>query len=179
VVVRTCDDEERIGRVVHRLARHLRQLGREFELLVVDEGSGDNTLFVTAMCRREVPELEVVHAAPDEGWLAGCLAARGHLVLLHDARVDAPLGPIAYALSQLAHDKDVVAVHERYLLLRRVRAWRAFDALSGPRDLAALERRFLRRARRRGLACLVTERPAPSRWQGLAGLFRVRAARGW
>jgi hypothetical protein len=62
---------------------------------------------------------------------------------------------------------DVVALGGRYLVLRRTRAWRAFDALVGPRDepmpMRIVERRFLRRARQLGLACTVTHR-TPRRW---------------
>ena len=38
------DDEERVGHVVRRLAAHLRSLRLRFQILVVDEGSADNTL---------------------------------------------------------------------------------------------------------------------------------------
>ena len=80
------------------------------------------------------------------------------MLVLADARTEAPLGPVGYALGRLRDGLDVVAVGGRYLVMRRTRAWRAFDALVGRRDPAAVEERFLRRARQLGLACTVTHR---------------------
>src|SRR4051794_38376306 len=56
VVVRVCDDEERIGHVLKRMAAHLRSLQLHFEILVADEGSGDNTLAVATLLRPTVRE---------------------------------------------------------------------------------------------------------------------------
>jgi hypothetical protein len=61
----------------------------------------------------------------------------------------------------------------RYLVFRRTRAWRAFDALLvRPRRPALLERRFLRRARALGLDTEVT-RP---RRRPLLAWARLRAS---
>jgi hypothetical protein len=69
---------------------------------------------------------------------------------------------------------DIVALGGRYLVFRRTRAWRAFDALVGRRDPAAVERRFLRRARQLGLACTVTHRTARRSWLQLLRFRPVR-----
>jgi hypothetical protein len=163
VVIRVLDDEERVGHVVRRLATHLRSLKRSFEFLVADEGSGDNTLAVTALLRRQVAELEVLHAAPDRGYLAACERARGRTILLYDARSDAPLGALGFALGRLADGAEVVAVSGRYLVFRRTRAWRAFDALV-QRTHAEVERRFVKRARTLGLACELTHARRRTPW---------------
>src|SRR5262245_17998103 len=77
VVMRVFDDEERIGHVLRRVTQHLRGLGLSFELLLVDEGSGDNTLAVVALVRSSIPELEVLHTVPQQGYVTGSQAARG------------------------------------------------------------------------------------------------------
>jgi MoxR-like ATPase len=59
-VLRCRDDEERIGHTIQRIAAHLRGLGIRFELLVVDEGSGDNTMAVAALLRATHPDTERV-----------------------------------------------------------------------------------------------------------------------
>jgi hypothetical protein len=176
-VVRVCDDEERIGHLLLRVARHLRDLEKRFEILVADEGSGDNTLAVAALLRPAVRELEVMHATPSQGYFEACQRARGRVVVLYDARTEAPLSPLGFALGRLRDGRDVVAVGGRFLVLRRTRAWRAFDALSvRRRNPKVLEKKFLRRARGLGLDCAVTQpkRP-PAPWARLPFL-RARAS---
>lgn len=157
VVVRLCDDEEHIGHVLRRIAGHLRSLEVSFEILVADEGSGDNSLAVVAMLRSSLHEIEVMHAEEGAGFFAACQRARGRTIVLYDARTEAPLAPLGFALGRLRDGLDVVAVGGRYLVFRRTRVWRAFDALM-LRDRAplALQKRFLRRANGLGLHCTVT-----------------------
>jgi hypothetical protein len=166
-IVRTVDDEERVGHVLGRIARYLAAHQLRAEILVADEGSGDNTVAVAVMLRRQLREIVVLHAPPGCGFRDGCQRARGRVIVLADARTDAPLAPLGFALGRLRDGLDVVALGGRYLVMRRTRAWRAFDALVGPRDLpmpmTTVERRFLRRARQLGLACTVTHRTT-HRW---------------
>ena len=177
-IVRTLDDEERIGHVLGRIARYLAAHKLTAEILVADEGSGDNTVAVAVMLRRHVRqlgrEIVVLHAKPGDGFRHACQRARGRVLVLADARTDAPLGPVGYALGRLRDGLDVVALGGRYLVLRRTRAWRAFDALVGRRDAQALETRFLRRARQLGLACTVTHRTRRRSW---LRLFAFRGGR--
>jgi len=161
VVLRVCDEEERVGHVVTRLAAHLRALELGFEILVADEGSVDNTLAVTALLRPTLAELEVMHAEPGEGYFVGCQRARGRAVVLYDVESEAPLGALGFALGRLADGADLVVVAGRYLVMRRTRAWRAFEAVQR-RTHVEVERRLLRRARSLGLRCEIkSARPTP------------------
>lgn len=164
VVVRTCDDEERIGHVLSRMASHLRALELSFEILVADEGSVDNTGAVVALLRSQVREVELVHTATCEAYYRGCERARGRVVVLQDARVDAPLSALGFALGRLREGFDVVALGGRYLVFKRTRVWRAFDALIQRRDPLVVERRFLRRARALGLRATVTHPRRQTPW---------------
>ena len=76
----------------------------------------------------------MLHSEPGSGFRDACQRARGRVIVLADARTDAPLGAVGYALGRLRDGLDVVALGGRYLVLRRTRAWRAFDALVGRRD---------------------------------------------
>lgn len=169
-IVRTLDDEERVGHALLRIARYLAAHELRAEILVADEGSGDNTVAVAVMLRRQIRQIVVLHAAPGCGFRDACQRARGRVIVLADARTEAPLAPLGFALGRLRDGLDVVALGGRYLVARRTRAWRAFDALVGRRDaeapmpMTAVERRFLRRARQLGLACTVTHR-TPGRWR--------------
>jgi hypothetical protein len=173
-IVRTCDDEERLGHVVRRAWAYLRAHRLTAEIVIADEGSGDNTVAVAIMLRPLVRELVVRHAAPGQGFFDGCQRARGRVIVLADARTEAPLAPLGYALGRLREGLDVVALGGRYLVMRRTRAWRAFEALRVTRrDPLAVQRRFMRRARQLGLTCVVTERARRRRWTRLWRAFRL------
>ena len=161
VVVRVCDDEERIGHVLRRVAAHLTSLKLSFEILVADEGSGDNTLAVATLLRPTVRQIELMESRRSFGFFDACQRARGHAIMLYDARTEAPLSALGFALGRLRDGRDVVAVGGRFLVFKRTRAWRAFDALvTRRRRPRVLEKRFLRRARSLGLDCAVThEKP--------------------
>ena len=156
-VLRCCDDEERIGHTIHRVAAHLRGMGLSFELLLVDEGSGDNTLAIAALLRASHPELAVLHAGPGCSFLTGADQARGRVVVIYDVRSEAPLAALGYALGRIERGLDVVALGGRFLAFRRTRALRAFDALTtARRDMNEVESRFIRRARAVGLGAALT-----------------------
>jgi len=175
-IVRTFDDEERVGWVLRRAASYLRARQLSFEIIVADEGSGDNTVAVAIMLRRQIREVRVLHCEPGAGIHDACQRARGRVIVVADARTDAPLGAVGYALGRLRDGLDVVALGGRYLVMRRTRAWRAFDALVGRRDPVALEKRFLKRARQLGLACTVTHRTRRRAWLRLFGFARAVGA---
>src|SRR5579863_8864556 len=140
-IVRSCDDEERIGHVLRRAHAYLRQ-------------------------HRLTAEIVVRHALPGHGFFDACQRARGRVIVLADARTEAPLAPLGYALGRLRDGLDVVALGGRYLVMRRTRTWRAFEALRVTRrDPLLVQRRFLRRARQLDLACVVTERKRKPRWR--------------
>lgn len=85
VVVVVRNDEERIGRELRELAGPLRAQRLRFELVVVDEGSSDNTLALLALLRREMPELQVVAGArPGQGLSRGVERCRGRQVKVLD-----------------------------------------------------------------------------------------------
>ena len=88
------DDEDVIGNAVQRIAGHLRELGLTFELLAVDEDSGDNSHAVLALLRGSLPELRVQHAPlRGRGAEAGIARAQGHaLWILSPHAAVAPLG---------------------------------------------------------------------------------------
>lgn len=159
-IVRAFDDEERVGHCLRRIAAWQRAHRLTAEILVADEGSGDNTVAVAIMLRRQIREIAIVHAAPGNGLHDACQRARGRIIVCADARIDAPLAALGYAFGRLRDGLDVVALGGRYLVFRRTRAWRALPALIGRRDFDKIERRFVRRARAQGLECAITKRPS-------------------
>lgn len=170
------DDEEYVGIAVRRTAEHLRGLGLAFEILAIDEDSGDNSHAVLALLRAEVPELRVTHA-PGRGRGVDVGAARAQGVLLAVATPDvaaASLDGIGEACRRLlAGEGDAEVALTRFTVAHRVRALVAFRGarLLGP----AMHRRLVKRLQLRHLAVRVAGTGATAKSAG--GLFRAFAAR--
>jgi hypothetical protein len=154
VVLPFGDDEDVVGVACRRVAAHLRAFHLRFEILAVDEDSGDNSHAVLALVRLDVPELRVIGAVGrDRGLAVGVSQARGSAVWLLDvAAALAPLAPFARAHRHVARGQaDVVVVENRFAVCYRTRCLDALDGVRGHGDL--FHRRVLRRARARRLAC--------------------------
>lgn len=141
--------------MILRIASHLRSMKATFELLLVDEGSGDNTLAIAALLRAKHPELEILHASPGQGYRVGAERARGRVVVLSDLQNEAPMAMLGFALGRLERGTDVVVLEGRFVVFRRTRALRALDALGASHRSAESDRRFVRRARSLGLGVAV------------------------
>ncbi|MCK1313393.1 glycosyltransferase family 2 protein [Bradyrhizobium sp. 23] len=83
-----------IAGVVYRAATALRDLGRRFEIVVVDDGSTDETPTILRAAEQTVPELRVVRLRLNAGQhiatVVGLRAARGELVVVADADEQVP-----------------------------------------------------------------------------------------
>ncbi len=151
------DDEEFVGIAVRRTAEHLRGLGLTFEILAVDEDSGDNSHAVLALLRGEVPELRVTHAsARGRGIDVGAGRAQGTLIVVATPDVaSASLDGVGDACRRLlANDGDAEVALTRYTVAHRVRALTAFRGarLLGP----AMHRRLAKRLQVQNLSVRLT-----------------------
>src|SRR6188472_4032469 len=119
------DDEEAVGVAVRRTAEHLRGLSLSFEILAIDEDSGDNSHAVLALLRAEVPELRVTHA-PGRGRGVEVGAARAQGTLLAVATPDvasAALDGLGDSCRRLlAGEGDAEVVLGRYTITHRIRS---------------------------------------------------------
>lgn len=148
VVLPYGDDEELIGSAVRRIATHLGSLGLRYEILAVDEDSGDNSHAVLALMRADVPQLRMLSAARrGRGWAVGAAEARGHVLwLLRPAAALQPLAPFGRAFRRVARGlRDLVVVDRRFAVAYRTRTLDAVAAVRGRGVIA--QRRLLRRAR--------------------------------
>lgn len=166
VVIPFADDEDSVGRLAGRTAAHLRALNLRFEILAVDEGSGDNSLAVLSLVRRTVPELRVIIGkGAGRGFADGAAEARGSVLWLLDAAcVAASVASFLWAYTRVRERTDAVVVEGRYVVCRRTRVWHILDAVRGRGG--CYQRRFSRRAAAERLKVERPARPAASR--GLA-----------
>ena len=179
------DDEEAVGIAVRRTAEHLRALGLSFEILAIDEDSGDNSHAVLALLRAEVPELRVTHApGRGRGVDVGAARAQGTLLVVSTPDVAAAaLDGVGDACRRLlGGEGDAEVALGRYTVAHRVRSLVAFRAarLVG----VAMHRRLVKRLQVRNLVVRVVSTPGvttdkfgwPARG-GAVGRLRAFAAR--
>jgi hypothetical protein len=150
------DDEEAVGIAVRRAAEYLRGLGFTFEILAIDEDSGDNSHAVLALLRADVPELRVTHASGrGRGVDVGSARAQGTLLIVTTPDVaSASLDGVGDACRRLlAGDGDAEVALARFTVAHRIRSLGAFR---GTRLLgAAMHRRIVKRLQVRNLAMRV------------------------
>ena len=111
------------------------QLGVDFEIVIVDDGSEDGSKAVLERWSARDPRIRSVHHATNRGYgaalRAGLREARGDFVFFSDADLQFDLREIADLLAQAdAHDVEIVAGYRaprRDPWVRRViaRAWGA------------------------------------------------------
>jgi hypothetical protein len=174
IVLPFADHEDVLGAGCRRLAGHCRALGISFELLAIDEGSGDNSHALLALLRPELPELRILTVpGPDRAFAAGAAAARGRTVMLVEPlAATRSLAALDAALTRLGHGADLVILPGRFAVARRTRALGVLDPTRGRGP--GFERRLARRASRRGLRVDTfagTPEPAVRREGGVARLF--------
>jgi hypothetical protein len=167
------DDEEAVGIAVRRTAEHLRALGLAFEILAIDEDSGDNSHAVLALLRAEVPELRVTHASGrGRGVDAGAARAQGTLLVVATPDVaSASLDGVGDACRRLlAGEGDAEVALTRYTVAHRVRGLVAFRGarLLGP----AMHRRLAKRLQVRNLSIRLS---GPSGVAAKTAVGRLRA----
>jgi hypothetical protein len=173
------DDEEAVGVAVRRTAEYLRDLGVSFELLAIDEDSGDNSHAVLALLRAEVPEIRVTHApGRGRGVDVGTARAQGTALLVITPDVAAAsLDGVGDAVRRvLAGEGDAEVALGRYTVCHRVRS---LASLRGARLLgAAMHRRISKRLHVRNLLVRVTEtRGTNAPAKSAVARFRAFAAR--
>lgn len=133
VVVPVFDEEENARPLVRGIADAMRSHGVPFEIVMVDDGSRDDTLHVLRELIHEVPELVVVALRRNCGQTlalqAGLDRARGDAVVTMDGDLQNDPRDIPKLLQALADGADVASGWRRdrqdTLLLRKVPSWLA------------------------------------------------------
>jgi hypothetical protein len=170
------DDEEALGVAVRRTAEHLRGLGLSFEILAIDEDSGDNSHAVLALLRAEIPELRVTHApGRGRGIEVGAARAQGTLLLVSTPDVaSGSLDGIAEACKRLlANEGDAEVALTRFAVVHRIRGLAAFRnaRLLGP----SLHRRLAKRLQLRNLSVRISGTTGNASRRSAVGRLRAFA----
>lgn len=109
VVIPAYNEHARIHGTLDRVLPYLRARENPFELIVVDDGSVDET--AASVEARGDPEIVVIRCAQNRGKGAavrtGVLASRGDAILLTDADLSAPIEELSRLEASLSEGSDV------------------------------------------------------------------------
>lgn len=112
LVIPTYNDAQRIAQTLDVVTGFLTRQGRPFEVIVVNDGSEDQTVAMVCAYARSHAEVRLITLPRNQGKgaavRAGVLAARGELVCFCDADLAIPLTHLEGLVSRLRRDADVV-----------------------------------------------------------------------
>ena len=138
VIVPAYNEARNLPVLVERLFPVLQGLGRGFEVIVVNDGSKDDTLAVLRRLAAENPQLKVIDLARNYGQTAAMMAgfdhARGDIIVPIDADLQNDPADIPLLLAKLEEGFDVVS------------GWRK------DRKDAAIKRNFVSRVANRAIS---------------------------
>ena len=125
VVIPAYNEESRLGLTLERVLAWFEATGREGEILVVDDGSGDGTVALAASfaSRAKAIPVQVLASPKNQGKGAsvrrGVLASTKDVVLFTDADLSTPIEDAHLLVAALAQGHDV-AIGSRALAASRV-----------------------------------------------------------
>ena len=112
VVIPAYDEALRIGPTLVRINGYLKGRGAPFEIIVVDDGSRDNTKEVVANAMRTMPSIRLVENGINRGkgysLRNGFLNSRGGLVLFCDADLSTPIEEVEPFIAEVGRGMDIV-----------------------------------------------------------------------
>jgi glycosyltransferase involved in cell wall biosynthesis len=106
------NDQHTIESMVRSAAEELRKVTTDFEVLVVNDGSRDNTAEVLQQIQDEIPELRVIHHVQNKGYgaalITGFTKARKELIFYTDGDGQYDVREIHKLLEVFGSDVDLV-----------------------------------------------------------------------
>lgn len=118
IVIPLYNEEESVGRLYDRLTKELAKLGREYEIIVVDDGSTDKSFKILSKLHRQDPRLKVISFRRNFGQTAGMSAgfdhASGDVIVTMDADLQNPPEEIGKLLEKMDEGYDIVSGWRRH-----------------------------------------------------------------
>lgn len=119
IVIPAYNEELRLPPTLERLHAFLAAQPLRYEIVVVDDGSKDDTVGVATAAAATIPNLRVVRQIPNRGKGAavrvGMLAARGQIRVMCDADGSMPPAELPKLLAPIIACKAEIAIGSRYV----------------------------------------------------------------
>ena len=118
IIVPAYNEEQRLPPTLDRLHAFLATQPLRYEIVVVDDGSKDNTCAIVEQAMERIPHLRLVRQLPNAGKGAavrrGMLAARGQLRVMCDADCSMPPEELARLILPITQGSAEIAIASRY-----------------------------------------------------------------
>ena len=118
IVVPAYNEEHRLRPTLDRLHAFLSQQPLRYEVIVVDDGSKDDTCGVVEHAMTEIPHLRLLRQTPNRGKGAavrmGMLGARGQIRVMCDADCSMPPEQLPRLLAPIQDCRTEIAIGSRY-----------------------------------------------------------------
>jgi len=123
IVIPAYNEASRLAPTILRIHEHLIGLGEAFEIIVVSDGSSDETLSVAHGLKAQCPQLRVLGYPTNRGKgfavRIGVLQAAGALVLFSDADLSTPIEELPSLLGAIRGGAHI-AIASRHLARSRI-----------------------------------------------------------
>src|ERR1700674_3871582 len=115
IVIPAYNESERLGSTLERVLAYVREQGWDAEVIVVNDGSRDNTADIVREFAAKDPLLRLLEN-PGKGYAVrnGMLNARGEVIVFSDADLSSPIEEMPKLLEALAAVADI-AIGSRWL----------------------------------------------------------------
>jgi glycosyltransferase involved in cell wall biosynthesis len=118
IIVPAYNEKARIGKTLEQILAHLRQQAWNAEVVIVDDGSRDNTFQIASQFASNNPQVRVIQNPGNQGKgysvRNGMLNARGEILLFTDADLSSPIAEATKLFAALEQGYEV-AIGSRWL----------------------------------------------------------------
>jgi len=119
IVIAAYNEEQRIGKSLLKIKDYLDAQNIAYEIIVVDDGSTDNTRQVVIGYKKEIANLKIVSYPTNKGkgyaLRQGVFASIGEAVLLTDADLSTPIEELSHMLPLISSSEYDVVIGSRAL----------------------------------------------------------------
>ena len=119
IVIAAYNEEQRIGKSLHKIKDYLDAQNFAYEIIVVDDGSTDNTRQVAIGYQADISNLKIISYPINKGkgyaLRQGVLASKGESVLVSDADLSTPIEELSSMLPLISSFKYDVVIGSRAL----------------------------------------------------------------
>src|SRR4030042_5235285 len=124
IIIAAFNEEKRIIPSLLKIKEYLNKQNIPYEIIVVDDGSTDNTHSVVRDLIKDIPYLKVIHYALNKGkghaLRTGVLASKGKIILLSDADLSTPIEEFSKLLPLIHNGNYDIAIGSRALALSEI-----------------------------------------------------------